>query len=194
MKTGFTKKIIMGTILSIGLFSVANAQTTYDDQQYYNDQQSEQQYNQQQYNQQQQQQYSQPAPQYTQPAPAPAYGDQSFYYYPGANVYYDINCNRYIYNNGYGWLTVNVLPPSIYLGNAPRYMVYHRGPQVWLDNPIHVRNFYRPAYRQPVVAYNNFRHDDFRRDVIRRDDFRRNDFRGGDHFNNHGGGSYRGRR
>jgi len=158
--------------MTCGLFSAAKAQTAYDDQQ--------NNYN-------QAEQYSQPAPnaqqysynqpgQYAQPTPNV---QQGFYYYPDANVYYDINCGRYIYNNGYGWLTVNVLPSGIYLNNAARFMVYHRGPQVWLDNSIHFRNYYRAAYRKPIVAYNNYRHDDFARRDFNRRDFGRD--RGFDH-------------
>jgi hypothetical protein len=157
MKTKFTKQIVLGALITFGLFSAAKAQTAYDDQQY-----SDPQYNNQQYNNNQQYSYNQPQ-QYQQPVAAPAPNDQqSFYYYPNANVYYDVSCNRYIYNNGGSWLSVNVLPANIYLGNSPRFTVYHRGPQVWLDNAFHVRNYYRPAaYRQPIVAYNNYRHDDF---------------------------------
>lgn len=151
MKTIFTKTILLGTIISVGFFSISKAQSAYDDQ-----------YNQ--YN----DQYA-----YSQPQYAPN-NDQSFYYYPDANVYYDMNCNKYIYNNGRSWLTVNVLPANICLTNAPRYMVYHRGPQVWLDNPMHVRNYYRPAYRQPIVAF-NFRSYGGRRDFDKRD-FDRRDY------------------
>jgi len=150
MKTIFTKTILLGTIITVGLFSTSKAQSAYDDQ--YNGQYNDQ---------------------YSYSQPAPAYGDQSFYYYPDANVYYDVNCNKYIYNNGGGWLTVNVLPSNICLTNIPRFTVYHRGPQVWLDNAVHMRN-YRPAYRQPIVAFNTYRGNRWngyfnRRDFDRRD-------------------------
>jgi hypothetical protein len=154
MKKNITQKIALSIITVFSLFTVAKAQTAYDDQQYA---------------------YTQPNDNgYAQPVPN---NQQSFYYYPNSNVYYDINCNRYIYNNGYGWATVNALPANIRLTNEPRYMVYHRGPQVWLDNPIHYRNFYKAAYRQPVAAFNyrsnDYRHEDFgRRDIVRREDFR----------------------
>ena len=150
MKTNITKQIILGTLITFGLFSAAKAQTAYDDQAYTEDQST---YNQ---PQQQQQHYQQPAP------VAQQNGQQSFYYYPDANVYYNNSDGRYIYNNDGSWLSVNVLPANIYLGGSSRYMVYHRGPQVWLDNPIHIRNYYRAGYRQPIVAYNNYyRHDGF---------------------------------
>ena len=111
--------------------------------------------------------------QYQQPVEAPApVVQQGFYYYPDANVYFDPSCNRYIYNNDGAWLSVNVLPRGFYLGGA-RYMVYHRGPQVWLDNPIHIRNYYRGGYR-PAFAYaGGYRYNNYRGFAAR------NNFRGG---------------
>ena len=150
MKTRTTKTIIATTIIGIGLFTTAKAQTAYDDQ---NTSNQQQQYN----NQQQNYQYNQPQPQtyqYAQP-----YAEESFYYYPNANVYFDINLNRYIYFNGFSWITANILPYSFYINGMPRFMVYHRGPQVWLDNAIHLKNYYHRSgvggYRQPMVAYSN---------------------------------------
>jgi hypothetical protein len=162
MKTNFTKRLILVSLITIGFYVGAKAQS--DDQSAYDDQypQTQQQYTQ------PQQQYVQP--QYTQPVD-PQY-DQSFDYYPDANVYYDNTCNRYIYNNGGAWLTVNVLPAGISLYGAPCYRVYHRGPQIWLDNAIHFRNFYRGGGYRPVVinrggyrdggwnGRQNFNHDD----------------------------------
>jgi hypothetical protein len=150
MKTNFTKKILLATLVTFGLFTAAKAQS--DDQSAYDDQYPQQRYIQ---------------PQYTQPAD-PQY-DQSFDYYPDANIYYDNTCNHYIYNNGGAWLTVNVLPAGISLYGAPCYRVYHRGPQVWLDNAINFRNFYRGGgYRRVVYGgyrggwndRQNFNHDD----------------------------------
>jgi hypothetical protein len=179
MKTLITKQLILGTIISFGLLTAASAQTAYDDQGY-NDQSSNSQS--QQYNQQPQQ-----PEQYQQAAPVA--NGQQFEYYPDANVYYDPSCGRYDYYNGNAWLSVNVLPSNIYLG--ARYAVYHRGPQVWLDNAIHIRN-YRGAYRQSAFAYNNnVRRTDFRRDVVRRDDFRGgNNFRGNNFRGNANGGRF----
>ncbi|UAY51451.1 hypothetical protein [Ferruginibacter albus] len=136
MKTNFTKTIILSSIITIGLFSTVKAQTAYNDQ-YYNNQ----------YN----NGYNQSCDQ-----------QQSFYYYPSANVYYNPFANNYSYNNGRGWLTVNVLPAGISVYNAPRYTVYHRGPQVWLDNPVHIKNYRQASYYKPVVV-NNHRDRDFRR-------------------------------
>lgn len=74
---------------------------------------------------------------------------QSFYYYPSANVYFDGSCNRYIYNNGRRWETAAYLPSGIYIGKEPRVMVYYNGADVWRNNQQH-RNLY---YRQPQVVY-----------------------------------------
>lgn len=143
--------------ITFGLFTATEAQTAYDDQ-YYNDQQNT---------------YNQPQ-QYYQPATVP--DQQSFYYYPDANVYYDLSCGRYIYNNGYAWVSVNVLPEGFFLGNAPRVMVYHNGPRVWMDNAIHINAYNRP-YREQVAFNTRGRFDN-------RQDFRHFDERG---FNGRGG-------
>lgn len=62
-----------------------------------------------------------------------------FYYYPASNVYYDAGPGLYYYNPGSAWTGVRVLPPgfSITIG-APRYVVYHQGPNVWVNNHAHV--------------------------------------------------------
>ena len=62
-----------------------------------------------------------------------------YYYYPSTNVYYDAGPGLYYYNPGTTWTSVRVLPPgfSITIG-APRYVVYHQGPDVWVNNQIHV--------------------------------------------------------
>jgi hypothetical protein len=187
MKTNYTKKIVLATLVTFGLFTAAKAQN--DDQSAYDDQyaQPQQQYAQpqQQYTQPVDPQYTEPQQQYTQPVD-PQY-DQSFDYYPDANVYYDNSCGRYIYNDGGVWVTVNTLPVGISLYGAPCYRVYHRGPQVWLDNAFHIRNFrggYRGGYR-PAVAYGGYRggYGGYR------GGFQRQGFNGGGRgFDNRGGG------
>jgi hypothetical protein len=182
MEKSFIKKIILGTVITFGLFTAAKAQT--DDQSAYDDQ----------YPQTQQQQYTQPQQQYVQPQQQytqqqqyaqqpvdPQYNDQqSFEYYPDANVYYDNSCNRYIYNNGGAWVTVNALPVGISLYGAPYYRVYHRGPQVWLDNAIHMRSFYRGGGYRPVVYGGGYRGAGFGGRAISYN-------RGGGDFNRGGG-------
>jgi len=62
-----------------------------------------------------------------------------YYYYPGSNVYYDAGPGLYYYNQGSSWTGVRVLPPGISITfGAPRYVIYHQGPNVWVDNRVHV--------------------------------------------------------
>jgi len=180
----FSTKMILSVAVIFASLSAVSAQS------YDNNQQSQSAY-------QDQYQQNQPAQQYTQQnqyQQSNQYNNQQqgYYYYPDANVYYDPVCNHYIYNDGASWLTVNVLPYNIRLGGLPRIMVYHRGPQVWLDNGFHRQNYYGYNYHfhQPVVTYRN----DFRRDVVynrgfsNRGGFDRGRAFGGDRgFGSHGG-------
>ena len=81
---------------------------------------------------------------------------QSFDYYPSSNVYYDGSCNRYIYNNGRSWLTVNFLPFGFSIGNSPHYQVYcNNGSEIWRDNDMHRNKYCRQQD-------NDYRYDDRR--------------------------------
>ncbi len=87
-----------------------------------------------------------------QPPHAKAYGKQKFYYYPASNVYYDAGPDLYYYNSGPSWTGVRVLPATITItASAPRFAVYHQGPEVWLDNPVHVVKY--KAYKNKPVKY-----------------------------------------
>ncbi len=80
-----------------------------------------------------------------------------FYYYPSANVYYDVSVGLYYYNPGSTWTSVQVLPPgfSITIG-APRYVVYHQGPDVWVDNHIHVVKY--KGYNKKSYSKKYYKH------------------------------------
>lgn len=92
-----------------------------------------------------------------QPPHAKAYGKKKFYYYPQQNVYYDPVSAVYIYNNGPQWTSVAVLPPSLVISvGAPRVMVYHQGPEVWYDNPVHVVKY--KSYKPKKVKYHKHKH------------------------------------
>jgi hypothetical protein len=204
MKTNYTKKIILATLILLGFYTGAKAQS--DDQSAYDDQ-----YAQPQTQPAQQQQYTEPAQQYTQPQQQytqpvdPQYSDQqSFDYYPDANVYYDNSCDRYIYYDGGAWITVNVLPQGISLFGLPRFRVFHRGPQVWLDNAFH-RNYYRGgnfnrgggAYRPQVFNGGGYRGGGFgggRAVTFNRGGGGFNRGGGGFGGGNHGGGGFGGNR
>jgi len=159
MKKSFTTKIMLSTAIIFVSIVTVNAQPN-NDNAGYDQQPAQSAYQDQQYAQQ-----NQPVQQYTQQVQYPQSNQyanqQSYYYYPDANVYYDPTYNDYMYNNGSAWLTVNVLPYNIRLGGLPRFMVYHRGPQVWLDNGYH-RSYYGYNYRfnaRPVIGgyRNNYR-------------------------------------
>ncbi|HMG82921.1 MAG TPA: hypothetical protein VK559_07785 [Ferruginibacter sp.] len=140
----FTTKMILSAAIVFGSLTAVSAQSYDNNNVGYDQPQTAYQDQYTQPNQPAQQQYS------NQP--------QGYYYYPDANVYYNPVCDNYIYNNGAAWLTVNVLPWNIRIGGLPRFMVYHRGPQVWLDNNIH-RGYYAHNYgfrSQPAVAYRNY--------------------------------------
>ena len=61
----------------------------------------------------------------------------SFYFYPSANVYYNVASHDYIYYDGGSWITVRTLPARIVINRTPRYTVYYNGPEVWRDNGLH---------------------------------------------------------
>jgi hypothetical protein len=155
MKKNFTTKIMLSAAIIFVSIATVNAQTNNDNDGY--DQQPAQ--SQSAYQDQQYAQQNQPVQQqYTQQVQYPQsnqyVNQQGYYYYPDVNVYYDPTYNDYMYNNGSAWLTVNVLPYNIRLGGLPRFMVYHRGPQVWLDNGYH-RSYYGYNYRfnsRPVIG------------------------------------------
>jgi hypothetical protein len=87
-----------------------------------------------------------------QPPHAKAYGKQKFYYYPDYNVYYDAGPGMYYYNPGPSWSGVTVLPANVnFVTSAPRYVVYHNGPEVWQDNKIHVVKY--KAYKNKPAKY-----------------------------------------
>jgi hypothetical protein len=61
-----------------------------------------------------------------------------FYYYPTANVYYDVATNQYAYDSSGTWVYVQTLPSSIEVGdNTAKYEVWHDTPDVWIDNKVH---------------------------------------------------------
>jgi hypothetical protein len=61
----------------------------------------------------------------------------SFYFYPSANVYYNVASHDYIYYDAGSWVTVRTLPATIVINRTPRYTVYYNGPEVWRDNGLH---------------------------------------------------------
>ena len=84
-----------------------------------------------------------------QPPHAKAYGHHKFYYYPERNVYFDPYVRRYHYNEGTTWSASATLPGGLLLSaGSPRVIVYHDGPEVWYDNPVHVVKYKEYKYKK----------------------------------------------
>jgi len=64
-----------------------------------------------------------------------------FYYYPSSNVYYDLAHHHYVYLNNGTWTTINTYPPRFSTRDR-RVVIYHSGPEVWMDNTAHYRKYY----------------------------------------------------
>ena len=63
----------------------------------------------------------------------------TYYYYPAANVYYNVSTGDYLYYNpaNTGWVSVKTLPSGITITKTPRHTVYYNGNDVWKDNGAH---------------------------------------------------------
>ncbi|HRH61528.1 MAG TPA: hypothetical protein PL045_13215 [Chitinophagaceae bacterium] len=68
---------------------------------------------------------------------------QSFYYYPGVNVYFNMGTRQYIYPRNGAWISAPVLPAGFVITNVTPYTVYNYGPNVWAYNSQHIR-YYKP--------------------------------------------------
>lgn len=91
-----------------------------------------------------------------QPPHAKAHGKHKYYYYPASNVYYDAGPRLYYYNSGPSWKGVSVLPPAFNItAGAPRYAVYHDGPEVWQNNHVHAVKY--KAYKNKPGKHKNYK-------------------------------------
>ena len=64
-----------------------------------------------------------------------------FYYYPNSNVYYDVAHKQYIYSNNGNWTPVTTLPGGMNVVRSRRVIVYHNTPEIWMDNPGHIKKY-----------------------------------------------------
>ena len=64
-----------------------------------------------------------------------------YYYYPTANVYYDVANKQYIYANNGSWTTAPSLPATVSLTNKRRVLVYKGTNEVWQNNAAHVTKY-----------------------------------------------------
>ena len=67
----------------------------------------------------------------------------TFYYYPSANVYYNVSGSDYWYFDDAtkAWVEVKTLPATITVEKTPRYTVYYNGTDVWKDNAEHMKKY-----------------------------------------------------
>jgi len=72
-----------------------------------------------------------------------------FYYYPSSNVYYNIYGEDYVYYNNGSWVTAKMLPETIQVIPTESVILFHTGPDVWLENAVHVKK-YRVHKATPV--------------------------------------------
>ena len=82
-----------------------------------------------------------------QPPWAPARGKRKkeqlqYYYYPTANVYYSPVNRQYIYPRNGVWISVATPNFGFSFSNMPREVVYSDGPEVWLQNTIHINRYH----------------------------------------------------
>ena len=85
---------------------------------------------------------------------------QSFYYYPQSNVYYNIATQQYIFPFQGTWTVAYRLPRYIWLDNQPRYTVNYNGFDVWRENRFHAEKFRNYGYSRPDIAYDGDRRFD----------------------------------
>jgi hypothetical protein len=64
-----------------------------------------------------------------------------YYYYPGANVYFDIEKKQYIYPSNGTWTTATTLPTGLAITNKPRVIMYDETSEVWRNNQTHVTKY-----------------------------------------------------
>ena len=76
-----------------------------------------------------------------------------FYYYPSSNVYLNTASGKYIYSDNGQWTTVKSLPAKKPL-DPRRVIVYSNTPEVWKNNPSHVKK-YKAVTMKPMPPGNS---------------------------------------
>lgn len=67
-----------------------------------------------------------------------------YYYYPDQNVYYNPGTHEYSYSDNGNWQTNRQLPRTVMVDrHARRVTVYHNTPDVWSDNEMHRKKYWR---------------------------------------------------
>lgn len=112
-----------------------------------------------------------------QPPWAPAWGkrrkeQQQYYYYPRANVYYSPVSRQYIYPRNGVWVTVSTPNFGFSFSNMPREIVYSDGPEIWLQNSVHINRYHGVWHDDRYYGYG---HDDNDRRYERKGNKHRHD-------------------
>lgn len=99
-------------------------------------------------------------------ASSPYYYD--YYYYPHADVYFQLYTGEYYYRSGGAWRRSRTLPPNIYLDRRDREQLQIRDKTPYardrdrrstIRTPTYQRN---PAYNREERQYNERRHEEYR--------------------------------
>ena len=65
----------------------------------------------------------------------------SYYYYPGANIYFNPLTRMYFYSNEGTWVSVSVLPEGFPLGNVYHTVYCRPSENIWYYNSCHRRKW-----------------------------------------------------
>ena len=100
-----------------------------------------------------------------QPPWAPAWGkrrkeQQEYYYYPRANVYYNPGTRQYSYPRNGVWVSVSTPNFGFSISNMPHQVIYSDGPEVWLQNPVHINRYHGIPHDDRY--YNSGYYEDYR--------------------------------
>jgi hypothetical protein len=66
-----------------------------------------------------------------------------FYYYPSANVYYNVAEKDYWYYNPTTstWTVIQEVPDQVNIVKTPKYIIYYSDANVWKENTTHLKKF-----------------------------------------------------
>lgn len=83
---------------------------------------------------------------------------RGYYYYPGANTYYNPNTRQYAYEQEGNWSYHNTAPSNFDVRRQTRVTVYSNNQDVWRDNAMH-REKYKDWDRKGNKKWKKRGHD-----------------------------------
>jgi hypothetical protein len=86
-------------------------------------------------------------PSYVHPIPSPGVTYYDYWYYPGVQVYFDINRRVYFYYSSTGWVQVRVLPPALRARLGTHVPLRSRYTRPYVEHNEHYRR-YPPQHRE----------------------------------------------